>query len=137
YGAAGLPLGVRHLATAFTKAVSAATNRDPLWDELPVGTVGKLRVVIDVDDDGRISHQPFDDEPAPPPALKRLVERTLLLLRAGRFALSHDRPGAGREVLEIEVTLSTVTPPEGEWDDPTHTAKIGFDPPAAGVPGRA
>ena len=45
--------------------------------------------------------------------------------------------GAGREVLEIEVTLSMVPPPEGEWDDPTHTAKIGFVPPEPGVPGRA
>jgi len=61
----------------------------------------------------------------------------VLLLRAGRFALSRRKSGAGREILEIDVTLSMVPPPEGDWDDPAHTAKMGFVPPEPGKPGRA
>jgi hypothetical protein len=39
--------------------------------------------------------------------------------------------------LKIQVTLSQVSPPEGEWDSPGHTAAMGFVPPEPGTPGRA
>jgi hypothetical protein len=137
YGAAGLPPGVRHLATAFTQAIAAATNRDPLWETLPLGKVGTARVVIDVDDDGRVTLIEDQEARQLPAPLERMVARTLLLLRAGRFALSRRGSSAGRESFEIEVTLSQVPPPEGDWDNPGDTASIGFTPPSPGVPGRA
>jgi hypothetical protein len=137
YGAAGLPPGVRQLAPAFTQAIAAATNRDPYWAELPFGNHGSARVVIDVGEDGRITLVERDGAQTLPPPLERMLKRTLLLLRAGRFALSRRGSGAGRESFEIEVTLSQIPPPEGDWDDPGHTASIGFTPPKPGRPGRA
>jgi hypothetical protein len=137
YGAAGLPPGVRQLAPAFTQAIAAATNRDPFWAAQPLGDVGSVLVVIDVNEDGRITLVENDEQRTLPPALDRLVQRTLMLLRSGRFALSRRGANAGRESFTIDVTLSQVPPPEGDWDDPGHTASIGFSPPAPGKPGNA
>jgi hypothetical protein len=137
YGAADLPPGVRHLGPAFTRAISAATNRDPFWTTLPLGNVGTARVAIAVGEDGKIERVKRDDDPPLAAPLERLVERTLALLRSGRFALSRRAPGAGRELLEIEVLLSQVDPPDDALEEAAHTAKMGFSPPEPGKPGRA
>jgi outer membrane biosynthesis protein TonB len=137
YGAADLPPGVRHLGPAFTRAISAASNRDPFWTTLALGKVGTARITIGVNEDGKIERLKRDDEPPLAAPLERLVERTLVLLRSGRFALSRRAPGAGREVLEIEVLLSQVEPLDDVLDDAAHTTKMGFSPPEPGKPGRA
>lgn len=137
YGAADLPPGVRHLGPAFTRAISAATNRDPFWTTLPLGRVGTARVTIAVGEDGKLERVQRDGDPPLAAPLERLVERTLALLRSGRFALSRRAPGAGRELLEIEVLLSQVDPADDVLKDAAHTAKMGFSPPEPGKPGRA
>ena len=138
YGAQDLPPGVRHLAPAFTRAVAAATHRDPFWTTLEIGSVGKARVVLEVDEEGHVSRLVDSSDPPLPAALERLVDRTLVLLRTGRFALSRRAAGAGRETLEIDVTLAMIEPPEDDWDEgSSHTAKMGFVPPEPGTPGRA
>ena len=108
FGQEGLAPGVRRLGYAFTRAIPAATPGDDAWRELPVGHVGTIRIELAVDSDnhlGALKHwQARPGEPAPPAVLERMVERTLMLLRAGQFALSgSNQPGSER--LTIDVTL--------------------------------
>ena len=96
FGQEGLAPGVRRLGYAFTRAIPAATPADSAWRELPTGHVGTIRIELEVDESNRLGAlkrwQARPGEPAPPAVLERLVERTLLLLRAGQFALCLDRP---------------------------------------------
>ena len=137
YGAAGLPPGVRLLSKAFTRAITAATNRDPYWHTLALGDVGTIRLEIQLDDTGRISASSTEkDKETIAAPLKRLVERTMLLLKRGRFALSPDQVGAGSEAFVIKVRLTQGAQVE-DYDDPRHTVSLGFTPPTPKTPGRA
>jgi hypothetical protein len=115
FGSEGLAPGVRRLGYAFTRAIPAATPADAAWRELPVGMVGTIRVQLTVDEAGKLGELELwrarPGEPDPPAVLRRMVERTLLLLRAGQFALSGSN-GAGRERLTIEVRLRDEAPDE-------------------------
>jgi hypothetical protein len=124
------------LAKAFSKAVTAAANRDSTWDALPLGSAGAVRVSITIDDAGRVERTVVAERDSVPDHLVRLVDRTLLLLRAGRFALSSSEATARTETLRVEVTLSQVEPQE-DYEDPKHTVAMGFEPPLPGRPGRA
>jgi outer membrane biosynthesis protein TonB len=135
YGAADLPPGVRLLPKAFTRAISAATNRDPIWDQLPAGDAGSVRVEVKLDEDGRILDTSTGDV-EPPKHLKQLVTNTVFLLKRGRFALAPDRQGAGSVAFRIEVSLEQTEPAE-EYDDPRHTVSMGFSAPTPDKPGRA
>lgn len=135
-GTAGESPAVASLAKAFAKAVTAATHKDPTWDELPLGSAGSVRVAVHVDADGRIERSLVAERDEVPAHLVKLVDRTLLLLRAGRFALSKGEAKAGSETLRIEVTLSSVEAQE-DYEDPRHTVAMGFEPPRPGQPGRA
>lgn len=135
-GTAGADPGVANLAKAFAKAVTAATHKDPTWDELPLGSAGSVRVAVHVDAEGRIERSLVAERDEAPAHLVKLVDRTLLLLRAGRFALSKGEAKAGSETLRIEVTLSSVEAQE-DYEDPRHTVAMGFEPPRPGQPGRA
>lgn len=119
----------RGFAKAFTRAVPAANNGDPVWGELPLGPVGSVRVSVTVGTDGAIDDSKVLDKPRkPPPHLARFVDRTLILLRGGRFALTNG--GAGTETLRLDVTLS-----EHPIDD--GPLALGFEAPSPGTPGRA
>jgi outer membrane biosynthesis protein TonB len=137
FGAEGLAPSVRRLGYAFTRAIPAATPSDTAWRELPAGSVGTIRIELSVDPEGRLG--PLElwrsrpGEPEPPGALLRMVQRTLLLLRAGQFALSGSN-GAGRERLTIEVRLRDDAPDE----EPTQeVVQKKFDGARPGHPGTA
>lgn len=137
FGQEGLAPGVRRLGYAFTRAIPAATPSDEAWRELPAGHVGTIRIELQVDEDNRLGElkrwQARPGEPAPPAVLERMVQRTLLLLRAGQFALSgSNQPGSER--LTIDVTLRD-EPAEEEGSDNVVTK--GFDGATPGHPGRA
>lgn len=137
FGQEGLAPGVRRLGYAFTRAIPAATPSDGAWRELPAGLVGTIRIELEVDESnhlGALKHwQARAGEPAPPPALERMVERTLLLLRAGQFALSgSNQPGSER--LTIEVVLKDDAADE---DGTEQVVKKGFDGATPGHPGHA
>ena len=123
--------GVRDLAKAFTRAIPVATVADRAWASLPLGPAGSVRVAIDVDAEGQIGATVFSEGPQPP-HLKRLVERTVLLIRAGRFSLSRAPGEAGSERLRIDVTISGAAG-ETEEDD----FGLGFHAPSPGKPGKA
>ena len=93
-------------------------------------------MVITIDDEGRIADSQVGHRDERPAHLVKLVERTLLLMRAGRFALSKAEAKSGSETLRIDVTLSSVEPQE-DYEDPRHTVAMGFEPPRADRAGRA
>jgi hypothetical protein len=124
-GAEGEAKGVRDLARAFTRAIPAANTRDPAWNRLPLGDAGTVRVTITIQADGMLEATPHGE---PPDHLERLVQRTLLALQGGRFAVS--RPERGSETLVIDVTLSTRPIEDGPL-------MLGFEPPRRGRRGKA
>jgi hypothetical protein len=137
FGQEGLAPGVRRLGYAFTRAIPAATPADEAWRELPAGHVGTIRIELEVDGTnhvGALKHwQARPGEPAPPAVLERMVQRTLLLLRAGQFALSgSNQPGSER--LMIDVTLRDDAADEEASDN---VVNKGFDGASPGHPGRA
>jgi hypothetical protein len=137
-GTRGVVVGVTNLSKAFTKAVTAATESDHYWDGLPLGSAGSAKILIRVDPEGHITGTSIDDEHTVPRAIERLLARTLLLLRNGRFALSSSDAHASSETLLVEVSLSMGQPSENEFeDDPHHTVSLGFEPPTPAQPGKA
>lgn len=108
FGQEGLAPGVRRLGYGFARTIPPATKGDPAWLELPVGHVGTIRIELEVDANNRLGPvkrwQARPGEPPPPAVLERLVERTLILMRAGQFALSGSNdPGTERLLIDVEV----------------------------------
>jgi hypothetical protein len=138
FGAAGLPPGVRNLAAAFCRAIPPATRSDPAWQVLPLGPAGSLRALIVVDDSGRIASaeaDPDEHRQSPPaPHMKRLLDKTVMLLGGGAFALSA-QTGAGSEKLAIEVELSQRAPSDDA--EPGHMMSQGYRAPTLATPGHA
>jgi hypothetical protein len=137
FGQQGLPNGVKRLGYAFTRAIPAATPGDEDWQLLPPGRVGTIGVELRVDEGGKLGAaqrwQPRPRDPAPPEVLWRMVERTLLLLRAGQFALSgSNAPGIERLLIEVEITQGA---PEGSGE--SVVVQKRFDGASPGRPGRA
>jgi hypothetical protein len=125
------------LGYAFARAIPAATPADEAWRELPAGHVGTIRIELEVDETnhvGALKHwQARPGEPAPPAVLERMVERTLLLLRAGQFALSgSNQPGSERLVIDV-----TLRDDAADEEASNNVVNKGFDGASPGHPGRA
>jgi hypothetical protein len=117
----------RSLARAFARALPVANTGDPVWDRLPVGDAGSIVVVLSIDEEGKMLDFEQRDRPHAPPYLVRSVERALMLLRSGRFAIA---TGSGRQAFRLDVTLS---------DRPAESGPLalGYEPPRTGKSGRA
>jgi hypothetical protein len=114
-----------------------SNSGDPVWGTLPLGPAGSLEVSLEVDDEGKLVRAVPSDPARAPEHLVRLVERTLSLLRAGRFALTGTEPQAGSETFLLEARIEQVeTTPE---DDPSMAGPyaLGFAAPRRGEPGHA
>ncbi len=135
FGAAGVLPGVRDLGKAFTRALPRAAAGDPLWSQLPLGSAGGFHVVIQIDGQRRIeSAKP--DEKSLAPVLQHLLDRTVLMLKAGQFALDRSDVTSGSEKLHVELTISMRAPSDQIDVDPTDTVELGFKPPTHDKPGR-
>jgi hypothetical protein len=137
FGQEGLAPGVRRLGYAFARSIPPATKGDAAWLELPVGHVGTIRIELEVDSNNRLGAvkrwQARPGEPAPPAVLERLVERTLILMRAGQFALSGSNdPGSERLLIDVEVRDEAA---DDEGD--THVVQLKFDAATPGQPNKA
>lgn len=136
-GALGLPRGVRHFAAAFARALPAGTHADAAWSALPLGRVGNVAIEVRIDEAGRIADVRTDAAPSVPSVLTRMLDRALLLLRAGTFSLDPRRVTPGTERLEIEVTLSERDPSPDPTAEPKHLRAVGFGAPTRERPGFA
>ncbi|MGK3996112.1 hypothetical protein [Sorangium sp. So ce1024] len=104
FGAAGNS-AVRSLGRAFTRAIPPACQADPIWATLPLGSAGKARIVIDVDDAGHIaSWRPEGEEPLAR-HLGNLAKRTIALLGRGTFAVARGSVTAGKQTLEVRAVI--------------------------------
>ena len=124
-------------AVGLDRAGIDRVHADAAWRELPVGHVGTIRVELTVDDTNHLGElklwQSRPGEAEPPAVLRRMVDRTLILLRAGQFALSGSNQ-PGRERLVIDVSLRD----DAADDDGSETVvNKGFDGATLGHPGRA
>nr|HMR06794.1 hypothetical protein [Polyangiaceae bacterium] len=133
-GASDLPAGVRRLDKAFVRAITAATHRDPYWRSAPAGSVGSARIRLSVDADGKLGEMVTEPRDVGA-AIGRVLTRTALMLKSGRFALPQGQ-GAGVVQIELEIVLSDGTATE-DADDPTATVTMGFTPPTHTKDGRA
>jgi hypothetical protein len=100
--------GVLSLGYAMARAISHAAPVDAAWRELPVGHVGTIRIELSVDESHHLGEarrlRARPDEPMPPDVLEGLVERALLLLRGGLFALSGSRqPGVEQFTIDVAI----------------------------------
>ncbi|WP_433934742.1 hypothetical protein AB3662_09035 [Sorangium cellulosum] len=104
FGAAGSS-AVRSLGRAFTRAIPPACQADPIWATLPLGSAGKARIVIDIDDAGHIaSWRPEGEEPLAR-HLGNLAKRTIALLGSGTFAVARGAVTAGKQTLEVSAVI--------------------------------
>ena len=116
--------GSEDLAVGFTRAVTEAEKANPVWSQHPLGLVGRVKVRLSLED-GKLAEPEF--ERSPHPLLKRLVEKTLRLLRRGSFALPFSPDQSGSHWFEIEVRVSVV-------DD---VNRYAYERPTQNRPGRA
>ncbi len=98
-----------------------------MWEHLGLGDAGFVLVTVTIDDDGGIAQERVHDTPVQPPEyLERLVRRTLMLLRGGRFVLTSARSGA--QTLRVDVTVS---------ERERGPLALGFEAPSVSRPGHA
>ncbi len=107
-----------------------------MWATLHIGEVGTLDVRIEVDEAGKIVSAAPARSPVPV-HLQALVQRTVAMLRAGRFAITHRDVRAGSQTLRVSVALSMVEGGVGNDDVSAGPYALGFEPPGGGKPGRA
>jgi hypothetical protein len=112
------------LADRFTRAVTEAEKNNPAWATHPLGTVGSVLVRLSLKD-GVLEAPKFDG--TPPALLRRLVDKTLFLLRRGNFALPFSSERAGEHWFRIEVRLSQVE----------DVNRYAYERPTRSRPGRA
>lgn len=114
-----------------------ANSGDPVWSSLPLGAAGSVDLTLEVGEAGKIvAAQPVDAARAPE-HLIRLVQRSLSLLRAGRFALSSTQAGAGTETYRLEAKIEQVESPPAEDSSSAGPYALGFKAPRPGLPGHA
>jgi hypothetical protein len=82
FGAVGVRFAT-DLATTFTRAFPQAASAYPAWSAVPFGDAGRAEVTLVLDDEGRLASS--DIAGSPSPALRRSIERTLVLLAPRAF----------------------------------------------------
>lgn len=133
----GLPAGVQHFAKAFAWALPEGGHRDAAWSELPLGPAGKAVVEFHVNADGHLEDVGFDPLVEPPPALRRMIQHAVFLLKPRTFSLDAKVVSEGVERIAIEVTLSEEAPRGDEDANPRDLATEGHKAPDAERPGYA
>jgi hypothetical protein len=138
FGAVGLPPVVRHLPRAFTRAVALANRGDAAWRTLPPGVVGEASVTLPVEDSGALGSLSFDDARERDrllPAVRRLLDNTVLLLAAGRFSLNARELSGGVMRVRVRVEILEQSALADPDVDPNELNAIDYEPPQAGKPG--
>ncbi|HSU40501.1 MAG TPA: hypothetical protein VLJ38_13075 [Polyangiaceae bacterium] len=139
FGAQGLPVGVRHLPKAFTRALSIADRSDPRWLTLAPGPAGEARVEIGVSDDGtlgELAYQNADERDRLAPVVRHLLENTRLLLESGRFSVDPTTLRAGVQRLRVRVEVVERAGSSDPDGDPNELKELEYEAPTATKPGR-
>ena len=128
--------GVRNLAAAFARGIPIANSGYAAWKTLPLGLAGTVDVTLAVDEGGKIASVRVHDADRAPAHMRELVDRTMLMLRAGRFSLSQAGVTAGDETLRLTATIS-MTDAGPQEDGPGGAFALGHRRPTREQPGMA
>ena len=82
FGAVGARFAT-DLATTFTRAFPQAASADPSWTSAQFGNAGRAEITLILDADGHLAASDVTGSPAP--ALRRSIERALVLLASRAF----------------------------------------------------
>jgi hypothetical protein len=82
FGAVGVRFAT-DLATTFTRAFPQAGSAEPIWYSAPFGSAGRAEVSFVLNDEGGLVSTEVTGSPSP--ALRRSIDRTLLLLAPRTF----------------------------------------------------
>ncbi len=135
FGSVGLPPGVRHLPSAFARALPEASYGDAGWEDLPLGGAGEFTLELTVDDEGKLGELVYTDPKqrdrlAAP--LRHMVERAMILLKSGTFSIAQSTRESGRQRFKLSVEISQEAPP-----DEGVPFNKAYDSPRPGHPGNA
>jgi hypothetical protein len=86
FGAVGVRFA-SDLATTFTRAFPQAASADPIWTETPFGATSSAELTLVLDDEGHLVRTTVSGSPSV--ALRRGIDRTLVLLGTGRAFTAH------------------------------------------------
>ena len=139
YGAEGLPIGVRHLPKAFWRALPKASYRMAEFRTLPVGKLGEARFTLSVSPEGKLGDVEYasdEEEQSVPRVIRRMLENTMILLRAGTFSVDPQKLAPGSVRFRVVVEVSDREPlGDGPVDDNMTSLGGTGEPPAPGRPG--
>jgi hypothetical protein len=126
FGAEAAEAGPRDLVRSFVRAIPAAASSDPEWATVPVGPAGSADLTLVLDDDAKpYAKEPID--PHVPAPLRRLIQKTLLVLSGGRFAALGEAPASQK--LRIAVSVTQLTPAPASEMQSGGAFGLGFEPP--------
>ncbi len=138
FGAVGLPAGVRHLPTAFARAIALANRGDARFTSLPVGVVGEASVTLGVSEDGELGELDLGDDEAErrvAPVLKKLLDNTRLMLAHGRYSVDRTRLTPGVMRVSVRLVIEEEDRSAAPDRDPGELFAIDFEAPRPGKPG--
>lgn len=125
----------RSLAKEFTRMLPRAGHADPFWSAQPLGFFDTVRIRLELDDEGQL--QSIVGEPRELGShWKRLLERTRLFLKMGRFVLA-TLDGEKEQALKLTARVGDRPSLREESYDPKDSVELSSEPPAPGHPGKA
>jgi hypothetical protein len=128
FGAEAAAPGVRDLVASFARAIPMVASTDPIWPTLPLGPGGKVDVTLVLDEEGKPHLKaPFDS--ATPPHVVRLVNKTLIVMSSGRFAIPTGGAIAGEQRLHIAIDLTQQSAPMQDMTASGGQFGLRFEPP--------
>jgi hypothetical protein len=128
FGAEAGPRGVRDLLRSFVRAIPIVASSDPVWSTLPLGNAGNADLVLVLDEEGRPHIKaPFGS--SVPSHLARLVNKTLLVMASGRFAVTTAGAGGAEQRIHIALALTQEAPPSSDLASAGGAFGLRFEPP--------
>lgn len=126
FGAEAAEPGTRDLIRSFVRAIPAAASNDPEWATVPMGPAGTADLTLVLDGDAK-PHIKKPIDPRVPGPLRRLIQKTMLVLSGGRFAALGEAPGSQR--LRIAVSVTQLAPAPASEMQSGGAFGLGFEPP--------
>jgi hypothetical protein len=126
FGAEAADPGTRDLVRSFVRAIPAAASSDPEWATVPMGPAGTADLTLVLDSDAK-PHVKEPIDPRVPAPLRRLIQKTMLVLSGGRFAAVGEAPGSQR--LRIAVSVTQLAPAPASAMQSGGAFGLGFEPP--------
>jgi hypothetical protein len=103
-------------------------SSDPVWSALPLGAAGTVDLTLVLDEEGK-PHTGRPLEPATPPHIRRLIQKTLMVMSGGRFAVAANEAPGAEQKLRLAVMLTQEVPPKEDQTSSGGAFGLRFEPP--------